>query len=98
VPISRDEFEEGETRDTIKSRVKNLLQNNSDKAYTVNEIVDHIFGREPINIRSFDEFLKFILRNFIISEVLNELTKEGRVESKAVHTREGVKIYYAWRK
>ena len=97
MPISRDEFEKGEARDSIKARAKELLQNNPDKAYTIDEIHDYLFGKNALNVKSVDAAAKSLLRDFILSEVLSELYLEGHITSKVVHTKEGKKTYYAWK-
>jgi hypothetical protein len=45
MPISKDEFEKGRTARTVVSMVEELLQKNPDKAFTVGELIDEIYGK-----------------------------------------------------
>jgi len=94
MPITRDEFNKGRTRNTVKEQIEILLENNKDKAYTFQEISDYVFGKA----KNFGEaILKVIANSLILENALYELIKEGKIEAKDVKTPYGKEVYYAWK-
>ena len=79
MPISRDEWKEGRTRDTTKAQIENLLRNNQDKAYTLSEIGDLILG-EPKDI--WVALLHALAVQFGLKEDLEELIRGGKGRGK----------------
>jgi len=90
MPISREEFEKGRTRDAIKTRIEKLLEDG--QAYTLSEIGTHLFGK-PRNF--WEGFILGLTDTLIIKQALEELIREGIVEAREVETRYGEETYFA---
>ena len=89
MPISRDEFEKGETENSVKAKIRGLLQRNPDKAFSFDEIVEHLFKSE-------DPFGSLSHEN-IVEEALKGLLDDGQIISKVVYTESGKKVYFTWK-
>jgi hypothetical protein len=93
-PISRDEWKKGRTQNTTKARIESLLQNNRDKAFTLNEIRENLFGK-PRDI--WEGILQGFTSAFVVKPALEELIDEGSIEAREVETAYGKVVYYAWK-
>lgn len=89
MPILKEEFEKGRTQDTIKARIKKLLEDG--RAYTLFEMGDYLFGR-PRDLRN---AVLRLVEMLVIRQALEDLMREGVIEAREVETRTGKETYYA---
>lgn len=94
MPISKDEFEKGRTAKTVMSMVEELLQRNSDKAYTVGDIIDEIHGK-PASTPMI--MLQYAINFLPINAALDALINEGKVTRKSIQKEGKAEDYYIWR-
>ena len=90
MPISKKEFESGRILNELEKSVIDFLERNSDKAFTMNEIMD------GINIQTdFRDLWKAIASGIIVlgfPSFLNNLVVEGKIR---VNVIQGIYYYMA---
>jgi hypothetical protein len=94
MPISRDEFEKGRTVQTVISMVEDLLKNNSEKAYSLSEIIEEVYGK-PSSIPF--AILQYALNYLPITTALNDLINEGKVTRNRIQKAGRIEEYYIWK-
>ncbi len=94
MPISRDEFEKGRTTKTITSMVEELLQNNPEKAFTVGEIIDEVYGK-PASTPMI--MIQYAVNFLPINASLDSLINEGKVTRKRIQQAGKAEDYYIWK-
>ena len=94
MPISRDEFEKGRTVQTVISMVEDLLKHNSEKAYSLSEIIEEVFGKPA----SFPfAILQYAFNYLPITTALNDLINEGKVTRNRIQKAGRIEEYYIWK-
>jgi hypothetical protein len=94
MPISKEEFEKGRTTKTITSMVEELLQNNAERAFTVGEIIDELYGK-PSSTPMI--MFQFAINFLPINAALDSLINEGKVTRKSIQQEGKIEDYYIWR-
>jgi len=101
--ISRDEFEKGKKKDSLKEQIMDFLKENKDEAFTATEIAKSIgivdWVRDvnedlTINMKTFIKFLHESLPGgvwFNFYRALNELVRENKIKNKKI----GSEDYYS---
>ena len=85
MPIPGDEFDRGESGDTLHSRVEKFLAKNSDQAFTHDEILIGVSSNERIPFYGDALNLTFVLM---------ALGLQDRIKSKYIRTANGPNLYY----
>ena len=91
VPISKEEWDEGRTVETLESRILSFLREKR-QGYTLAEIIDAVGYR--VEIKDFWGFIGHAAASFSVNSALETLMKEGSVEAKVVKTRRGEETNY----
>ena len=81
MPISRAEFEQGS--DETDAKILNLLTQNPDKAYSINEIVGVIHGDPPADVM--DIILRIPRLSIGVGAALDGLVRRGAIERRIVN-------------
>jgi hypothetical protein len=90
MPIDKKEWEQGDTVDTMRTEIIELLEDNSEKAYNYQEVTSNIIDMSPKN------GLSFTIVALHYDGILNDLQHEGLVEARRIETEseEEPSIYY----
>ena len=91
MPISKDEWDGGRTSDHLKSRIESYLQQNQSQAFTVGEIIDHLYQFKG---EGWASFLLNLGSAFVVQNALKELIEEGKIKSKIIEKNVGSNEYY----
>jgi hypothetical protein len=81
LPISRAEFEQGS--DENDTKILDLLTQNPDKAYSINEIVGVIYGDPPADVM--DIILRVPRLIIAVGASLDGLMQQGVLERRIVN-------------
>lgn len=99
MPIDPETFDEGETTDSVESRILDLLYENPNRAYNVREIAVEVMS-EGVSERNVDrpsdeqEFMALFLDIATVATVLERLCDDKKVVRRLVDTGEGLRSYY----
>lgn len=91
MPINADEWEKGRTSDKLESRIEEFLQENKGQAFTVGEIINHLYQFKTENWAG---FLLNLGSAFVVQKVLGDMIEKGIVKSKIVEEQIGTDEYY----
>lgn len=99
MPIDAETFDEGETPDSVESKILDLLYENPEEAYDVREIAVEVMG-EGISERNVERptdlqgFMSQYLDVATVSTVLEGLCDDKKVVRRLIDTGEGKRSYY----
>lgn len=90
MPIDKKEWEQGDTVDTMRTEVLELLENSPEKAYNYQEVTSNIIDMSP------EDGLSFTIVALHYDDVLNDLQHDDLVEARWIETEseEEPSIYY----
>jgi len=86
MPISNDEWNKGRTDDHLKSRIESFLRENKGEAFSVGEIINHLYQFKG---EVWASFLLGIGSAFVIRNELKNLIEEDTVKSKIIENKDG---------
>ena len=86
MPISRDEFERGRRLDALQESVVAFLRENSDKAFTFNEVLQAMNNREPGREETLGVINSMLLFYTIENAIQNELVVSKSFEGERYYT------------
>ena len=86
MPISRDEFARGRKLDALQEGVIAYLRQNSEKAYTFNEILQAMNNREPGREETLGVINSMLLFYTIENAIHNELLVSKSFEGERYYT------------
>jgi hypothetical protein len=84
MPITKDDFTKGRAEDALIVKIQNFLESNNDKAFTEEEIMNHLY---PEHIAWPGDTIAF-------SSAMLILAYAGKIELRYVNTGSGMKTYF----
>ena len=92
MPISKDEWVAGVTVDALEVRVLSFLNKHPNEAFTLSEISSGI--GELTTTTGTLGIIGNALSMWLVQNVLTQLVKEGKVETRMIKERTGKSVYY----
>ena len=99
MPIDPERFDQGQTTDSVESRILDLLYENPGLAYNVREVAVEVMS-EGVSERNVDrpsdeqEFMALFLDVATVATILERLCDDKKVVRRLVDTGEGLRSYY----
>jgi hypothetical protein len=96
MPISKDEFNQGESKSKLYKDVEKFLKENSGEAYTLEEIYRNVL--EPKSTTEIPDKGLDAIYIVMISPILIELESKRKITTKLIKTDIQDMPYFRWKK